>query len=679
MEKRATWIWYPGDFELMLFGRCMARRYERDVMITPFWRMDGYYHNVKFSRSFTLTRPDRIRFLAEGEFNIFFEELGYIRDFSGELELPAGEYHMSVLVCNNDGLPCLFVEGEQLVSDAGFTVTCQDFWMRPAGCWRFGRGDSPNDYRLPLIPREFASAEELPGGTLYDYGREVFARLSFTGLAPGEQVVCCYGESREEALDERECEQLDRFTAGSSEYTTPITKAFRYVYVPGRLAARASLLEELPEQSDRSSFESANPLLKRIWDTSIRTIELTTREFFLDGCKRDRWSWSGDTLQSIWLNYYSFFDREVVKRTLRALGGKSPVRTHVNHIMDYTMYWIISLYECYRYTGDRDFVLETLPLAKEYIEFCLSRRNRDGFLEGLPNDWVFIDWADMDNRGETSFEQLLFSAALLRMAKLAQAAGESGERYEQEARALTERTVRVFYRDGAFVHSRREGVLSSKITRYANMFAVLFELVDGDMQRSIVQNVLLNEEVQPIVTPYMRFYELIVLCRTGHSHLAVAELERYWGGMLAEGATTFWEQYDPKEKGAEKYAMYGRPYGKSLCHAWGATPVYLIAACLCGIEPAEPGYRSFLCAPMPEALGDCRLTVPTNTGSVTVEIAGDALSVTAEGCDGTVVLPEGYRAHGERTVRLDAGGRRLAAVCAGEQAVFIREEVRNVV
>ena len=82
---------------------------------------------------------------------------------------------------------------------------------------------------------------------------------------------------------------------------------------------------------------------------------------------------------------------------------------------------------------------------------------------------------------------------------------------------------------------------------------------------------------------------------------------------------------------------------------------------------------------MPEALWDCRLTVPTNTGSVTVEIAGDALSVTAEGCDGTVVLPEGYRAHGERTVRLDAGGRRLAAVCAGEQAVFTREEVRNVV
>ena len=69
-NTKATWIWYPGDFEMMLFGKCMARRYERDVMIAPFWRMDGYYHMVKFVREFTLSKPDRIRVLAEGEFNI---------------------------------------------------------------------------------------------------------------------------------------------------------------------------------------------------------------------------------------------------------------------------------------------------------------------------------------------------------------------------------------------------------------------------------------------------------------------------------------------------------------------------------------------------------------------------------------------------------------------------------
>lgn len=62
------------------------------------------------------------------------------------------------------------------------------------------------------------------------------------------------------------------------------------------------------------------------------------------------------------------------------------------------------------------------------------------------------------------------------------------------------------------------------------------------------------------------------------------ETIKYWGAMIKEGATTFWERYDPEEKGAEKYAMYGRKYGKSLCHAWGATPLYIIGRYIVGLN-----------------------------------------------------------------------------------------------
>jgi hypothetical protein len=54
------------------------------------------------------------------------------------------------------------------------------------------------------------------------------------------------------------------------------------------------------------------------------------------------------------------------------------------------------------------------------------------------------------------------------------------------------------------------------------------------------------------------------------------EMKDYWGGMLKLGATSFWEEYNPQKKGAEHYAMYGREFGKSLCHAWGASPIYLL-------------------------------------------------------------------------------------------------------
>jgi hypothetical protein len=36
-------------------------------------------------------------------------------------------------------------------------------------------------------------------------------------------------------------------------------------------------------------------------------------------------------------------------------------------------------------------------------------RNKNGLLEGLPGDWIFIDWATGLSKGEVSFEQLLFA------------------------------------------------------------------------------------------------------------------------------------------------------------------------------------------------------------------------------------------------------------------------------
>lgn len=72
---------------------------------------------------------------------------------------------------------------------------------------------------------------------------------------------------------------------------------------------------------------------------------LTTREFFIDGIKRDRWVWSGDAIQSYLMNYYLFFEQDAVERTIWLLRGKDPVTSHVNTIMDYTFYWFLSIYD----------------------------------------------------------------------------------------------------------------------------------------------------------------------------------------------------------------------------------------------------------------------------------------------------------------------------------------------
>ena len=91
--------------------------------------------------------------------------------------------------------------------------------------------------------------------------------------------------------------------------------------------------EYLPEEY-RGNFRCNDEELNRIWEVGAYTMHLTTREFFIDGIKRDRWVWSGDAIQSYLMNYYLFFDNESVKRTIWLLRGKDPVTSHSNTIMD---------------------------------------------------------------------------------------------------------------------------------------------------------------------------------------------------------------------------------------------------------------------------------------------------------------------------------------------------------
>ena len=49
------------------------------------------------------------------------------------------------------------------------------------------------------------------------------------------------------------------------------------------------------------------------------------------------------------------FDEDINRRTLWALVGNSPIRQHINTIVDYSMYWVIGILNHYRMTGDEEF------------------------------------------------------------------------------------------------------------------------------------------------------------------------------------------------------------------------------------------------------------------------------------------------------------------------------------
>jgi alpha-L-rhamnosidase len=168
----------------------------------------------------------------------------------------------------------------------------------------------------------------------------------------------------------------------------------------------------------------------------------------------------------------------------------------------------------------------------------------------------------------------------------------------------------------ALVHSYINGGQTQNVTRYANMFGIFFNYFNDSQKLGVKNQVLLNSSVQKITTPYMRFYELEALCALGEQPHVLKEIKAYWGGMLKLGATSFWEEFDPAKKGSEHLAMYGRPYGKSLCHAWGASPIYLLGKYFLGVKPTSPGYQTYLAEPALGGLKWMEGTVPTPNGLV---------------------------------------------------------------
>ena len=268
-------------------------------------------------------------------------------------------------------------------------------------------------------------------------------------------------ESREEeALDETDTYLRTCLTPTSTDRLLP-SRAFRYLFLKGQAVSKvgvSALYEYLPMER-RGKFCCSNEKLNQIWEISAYTFHLNSREFFLDGIKRDRWVWSGDAYQSYFINRYLFFDKEITKRTILALRGKDPVESHINTILDYSFYWVMSIYDYYMTFGDVNFLKQLYPKMESLMEFCLSRLDENGFIDQMENDWVFIDWADMDKEGPVCAEQMLLLKSLETMVYCSKILGYKWESYQRIADQLKERLDQYYWKEekGAFIDSFLSG------------------------------------------------------------------------------------------------------------------------------------------------------------------------------------------------------------------------------
>ncbi|MBW9111948.1 hypothetical protein JNB63_20010 [Microbacterium trichothecenolyticum] len=457
-------------------------------------------------------------------------------------------------------------------------------------------------------------------GDLLTAPAELLARPVVAAAAP---PTFASGESREEARLARGAGQEDvheTVPAGPGLWTTRHAVAMRHIVVAPQPEADAHAVAHIRPVASRGAFVCSDPRLSKIWAVSAYTLRLCMQGLMVDGLKRDRMPWVGDQAISAMANAFTFADAEIAYDSHLALGR--PVEGYVNGISDYSLWWLITADILWTYfphqAGD-------LPGCVEpFIGDLLNQANADGLFAptmthhgftATNSGSVLIDWGYELPPGSISTALQMLWVRALDSAKQFVDGTLAAQIANTRDRALRTLRDRAWSAEHGAWRACADG--ASRPDTYANFLAV-----DAGISNPVTEPGVLSAFTgKRGRTPYMQTLLLRAETRgAGPAHV-LQRIRDDWGAMLDLDATTFWEEFP--NPGESHWQMYGRPYARSLCHAWGAGPAALIPEAVFGLRMLEPGWRRFEVRPGNTGLEWAALVIPSALGPIGIRLTED--------------------------------------------------------
>ena len=403
----------------------------------------------------------------------------------------------------------------------------------------------------------------------------------------------------------------------------------------------------------QGSFESSDAVLNRIWEVGAYTAHLCMQDGVWDASKRDRGRWMGDTDVSGRVIEEVFGERPLMEDTLDRLMGPTPapglalgpIDQHVNGIPGYSSFWFTGVADFYRHTGDKAFLEREHQRMVELLNFADKEFDERSLYANKTNVWVYVDWSPELN-GDTPETRrattLEFYRAYREGSWMLRELGDTINATKYEKRA-------------AEIKAGAEKYLLDPATGtfgprwQTNAAAVMGGAASPERYGAIWDHVLSHVGKGPtaalIISPYYNFYVIKAMAQTGHRPEALSWIRQYWGGMLREGATSFWEAYDPDWYKGDFHASLqsdnGSGYFVSLAHGWSAGPTAWLMEEVLGIQPTGAGFSKVNIRPDLVDLEWARGAEPTPHGLLKVEAhkgAGITVDV-PEGVEANVSLP----------------------------------------
>ena len=404
----------------------------------------------------------------------------------------------------------------------------------------------------------------------------------------------------------------------------------------------------------QAAFKSNDPALEKIWDVSWHTARLCANETYYDCPYYEQLQYIGDTRIQAPISLYVTGDDRLMRNALEMFQyskvpeGLSQSRYPSNipqMIPPFSLYWVDMVHDYHLFRNDPKFVEQFLPDIQDVLLWFEHRLNNDNLLSNV-GWWNFVDWAPSFDKGVppgvsdgqgSSILSLQYVYALDKASELFKFYNKipEAEHYKQLANQIrTAVYSNCFDAQRQLIADTRN---KSTFSQQANAMAILTNTVPADQQAACMQKTLTDKSLTQC-SIYYKFYLLQALRKAGMGDQYLENLG-VWKRMVSEGLTTF-----PEEE----------LNTRSDCHAWSASPMIEFLATVCGIEPAEAGFKTVKIEPHLGVLQNVSGKMPHPLGIIDIKLKRSG----SKGIDAEITLPPGLTGNfiwNEKVIALKSG------------------------
>lgn len=377
-------------------------------------------------------------------------------------------------------------------------------------------------------------------------------------------------------------------------------------------------------------FESSDPLLNDIHAICRHTQQICAMDAYIDTPWREQAQWWGDARVQGRNTFYLDGEARLLARGIRSLAGQelksgltpghAPTVGYWCILPDFSLTWILTLWDYYWQTGDATLFIEQQSRLRKVLAYfdTPAARHPSGLLRYDPRFWLFEDWATLPKQDVPTFLNLWYVLTLERVADLYEALGEANEarRFRNLADKHKTLIVKHFYdeqqqalRSALTIDLKPNGVPSVHDQTLALMLNICPAAQEAMLQRYVLP--YLNDQPLPKdAAKPSAFWSTLVMqeaIERGHGREALDFIRRHWKPMLATGTT--WEGFDWQPRS-----------GWSCAHAWTAHPSYHLVDILAGVRQTGPGWSAVRLEPtFVEDIAHVNCLIPSPKGAISVQ------------------------------------------------------------